>query len=340
MKTGATGNTSNTMPPEQPPVTIIGAGWAGLSAAIHLTQRNIPVTLIESANEPGGRARMVMFDDLPVDNGQHILLGAYRHFLEMLDILGIDENLVLTRLPLSLTVKGEEATVDLHAPRLPAPIHLLLAFLRAKGLSGSDKFKTLANWLRLVNADTLSDMTVSELLHCSGQSRRVSHYLWTPLCISALNTHPDIASARLFQRILKDAFMRRRADSDLLLPRYDMGRLFPKPALDWLHSKGANVMTGQRVTGLVVANEQVHGVQVGDMTIESSRVLIATSPWGCARLVRFVDELNPLFSKLMRFDYQPIATVYLKYARQTDDPYRQLRCHLQDREGKIQGGHR
>ena len=303
------------MPPDQSPVTIIGAGWAGLSAAIHLTRQNIPVTLIESAHEPGGRARMVMFEDLPVDNGQHILLGAYRNFLELLDMIGIDESLLLNRLPLSLTVKGSETTVDLRAPKLPAPLHLLVAFLRAKGLSGSDKFKTLANWLRLVNADARSDMNVTELLHCTGQSERVSHYLWTPLCIAALNTHPDIASARLFQRILKDAFMRRRADSDLLLPRYDMGRLFPRPALDWLSNKGANIMTGHRVTDLQVADGQFCGVKLGNMTIESSRVLIAASPWGCARLIRFIEELGPLFNKLVLFDYQPIATVFLEYEK-------------------------
>ena len=303
------------MPPDVSPVTIIGGGWAGLSAAVHLTRNNIPVTLIESAGQLGGRARMVMFGDLPVDNGQHIALGAYRNFLEILQIIGVEEKFVLSRLPLSLTVKGNQETVELSASKLPAPLHLLAAFIAAAGLSKTDKFKTMANWLRLVGADARSDMTVTELLECTGQSSRVSHYLWTPLCIAALNTHPDIASARVFQRVLKDAFARRRADSDILLPRYDLGRVMPQPASDWLRNNGAHIMTGQRVTALDVEDNRVTGVRLGDMTIKSSRIILATNPWNCARLIRFIDPLQPLFQKLVQFEYQPITTVFLKYSR-------------------------
>ena len=303
------------MPPDLSPVTIIGGGWAGLSAAVHLTRNNIPVTLIESAGELGGRARMVMFGDLPIDNGQHIALGAYRNFLEILKIIGLEEKFVLSRLPLSLTVRGNEDTVELRASKIPAPLHLLTAFIAAGGLSKTDKLKTMANWLRMVGADARSDMTVTELLDCTGQSSRVSHYLWTPLCIAALNTHPDIASARVFQRVLKDAFTRRRADSDILRPRYDLGRVMPQPASDWLRSKGANIMTGQRVTALDVEDNRVTGVRLGEMTIKSSRIIIATNPWNCARLIRFIDPMQPLFRKLVQFEYQPIATVFLKYSR-------------------------
>ncbi|MCW8964654.1 MAG: hydroxysqualene dehydroxylase HpnE [Gammaproteobacteria bacterium] len=294
---------------------IIGGGWAGLSAAIHLANKNVPVTLIEAAEQPGGRARMVMFGDLPVDNGQHIALGAYRNFLEVLKIIGVDEAFVLSRLPLSLTVKGSQGTVSLTAPKLPAPLHLLLAFLKADGLSAGDKIKTMANWLRLIGTRARSDMTVTDLMHCTGQSERVTHYLWTPLCIAAMNTHPDIASARVFQRVLKDAFMRRRADSDILLPRYDMGRLFPQPAMDWLIGKGVNVMTGQRVSRIETRDNRVTGVTVGNMTIATGQLIIATNPWSCASLIEPIDSLSSLHRDISQFNYEPIATVYLKYSR-------------------------
>lgn len=307
------------MPPEikldSKPVVIIGGGWAGITAAIHLTDNNIPVTLIESAGQLGGRARMVMFDDLPVDNGQHIVLGAYRNLLELLKIIGIDESFVLSRLPLSLTVKGKTGTVNLTAPKLPAPFHLLIAFLKATGLTASDKFKTMINWLRLINASSHTNMTVTELLHCTGQSERVSHYLWAPLCIAAMNTHPDIASARVFQRVLKDAFMRRRADSDILLPRYDMGRLLPQPAMDWLSSRGAHIMTGQRVSRIETENNQVTGIVVGGKTIACDQLIIATSPSACAKLIDPINSLQNLHQAISQFNYEPITTVYLKYKK-------------------------
>ena len=306
------------MPPEvaaNKPVVIIGGGWAGISTAIHLANNNVPVTLIEAAETLGGRARMVMFNDLPVDNGQHIALGAYRNLLELLKIIEVEERLVLSRLPLSLTVKGDETTVKLNAPRLPAPLHLLLAFLRAEGLTASDKLATMLNWLRLVGVRPLKDMTVSQLLHCTGQPQRVIHYLWEPLCIAAMNTHPDIACARVFQRVLKDAFTRRRADSDILLPRYDMGRLLPQPAMKWLTAKGVNVISGQRARQIEIADNRVHGVVLDKMTIETSRLIIATNPWGCASLIKPIEVLQPLHDKLLQFNYEPIATVYLKYRK-------------------------
>jgi len=305
------------MPPEskQKPVVIIGGGWAGISAAIHLCNQNRPVTLIESADQLGGRARMVMFDDTPVDNGQHIALGAYRNLLELLDIIGMDENRVLSRLPLSLHVNGDGGTVTLKAPKIPAPFHLLIAFLNAQGLGVSDKSKTILNWLRLIGRQPGEATTVSELLEQSGQSGKVSHYLWEPLCIAALNTAPEKSSARLFQRVLKDAFMRRRADSDILLPRYDLGRVLPQPAADWLQQRGVTLLTGKRVTSLLIEDGQVTGVKLGNETIAAAQVVIATSPWSCASLIKPFPALQAIAEKLDQLEYEPIATVYLKYQR-------------------------
>jgi len=299
----------------RPPVVIIGGGWAGIAAAIHLTNHHIPVTLVEAAEQLGGRVRMVMFDDLPVDNGQHIALGAYRNFLELLTIIGVEERFVLSRLPLSLTVKGNDGTVSLTAPKLPAPFHLLIAFLKAEGLTASDKLKTMANWLRLIGSEAYSDMTVTELLRCTGQSEKVTHYLWNPLCIAAMNTHPDIASARVFQRVLKDAFMRRRADSDILLPRYDLGRVLPQPAMDWFASKGVNVITGRRVKIIETDNNQVTGVSLDNMTIATNQVVIATGPSACASLIESIDSLQPVHKAISQLKYEPIATVFLKYKK-------------------------
>lgn len=306
------------MPPDTPsekPIVIIGGGWAGLSAAIHLARQNRAVTLIEAADQPGGRARMVMFGDLPVDNGQHIALGAYRNLLELFRIIGLRESLVLRRLPLSLNVIGDETSMVLKAPEVPAPLHLLIAFLRAAGLTTADKIRTLCNWFRLVGADTHHDMTVTELLHCTNQSAHVSRFLWFPLCIAALNTHPDKASARLFQGMLKDVFMRKRADSDLLLPRYDMGRVLPQPALDWLSQHNVSVITRQRVTGLQLARNKVCGVIANHQTLSTGRVIVATNAWNAARLTANIPDLSTLHGNLRRFEYEPITTIFLKYTR-------------------------
>ena len=234
--------------PAAAPVVVVGAGWAGLAAAAHLVDSGRRVTLIEAARQPGGRARSAKFDGLTVDNGQHIALGAYRDLLKTCQRIGLDESRVFRRMPLRLHVRGDETTVALRAPRLPAPLHLLAAFAGARGLDWADKRNTLLHWPALIRA-TQAELTVAELWRRADQAERVCRYLWRPLCIGALNTYPEQASARLFQAVLKDAFMRRRADSDILLPRRDLARVFPRPAVEWLSRRGANIILGARVVG-------------------------------------------------------------------------------------------
>ncbi len=306
------------MPPDttpEKPVVIVGGGWAGLSAAIHLAHQGRAVTLIEAAGQSGGRARTVMFGELPVDNGQHIALGAYHHLLELLDIIGLHESLVFSRLPLSLNIMGDAVSVTLKAPGLPAPFHLLGALLCAKGLTVTDKGRTLFNWFRLIGADTRHDMTVTELLHGTGQSERVSHFLWIPLCIAALNTHPDTASAGLFQRVLKDTFMRQRKSSDLLLPRHDMGKMLPQPAQDWLTRHNVKIFTRERVIGLQLNRNEITGVITNRQALPAEQVVLATNAWGAAQLIEGIPGLSRLHKNLLQFDYESITTVFLRYAK-------------------------
>ncbi len=301
--------------PSKKTIIIIGSGWAGISAAIHLARKHQAVTLIEAADQLGGRARMVMFGGLPVDNGQHIGLGAYHNLLELFDIIGLRESLVFHRLPLLLNVIGDKTSVSLKAPEIPAPFHLLVACLRAEGLSSTDKAKTLFNWFRLIRPDAHHNMTVTELLRCTNQSERASRFLWAPLCTAALNTHPDKASARLFQRVLKDAFMRKRTDSDLLLPRHNMGHVLPQPALTWLSQHNVSVITQQRVTGLQFIRNKICGVITSHQTLPADQVIVATNAWSTARLITDIPDLKKLHENLQQFKYEPITTVFLKYTR-------------------------
>src|SRR5574343_542446 len=109
-------------------VAIIAAGWSGLAAATELAASGIAVTVLEAARHPGGRARTVPRHGLSLDNGQHILLGAYSETLRLLGSLGVPEAQAFHRLPLRLCFPGQ---LDLTAPRLPAPAHLLAALLTA-----------------------------------------------------------------------------------------------------------------------------------------------------------------------------------------------------------------
>ena len=117
-------------------VAIIGAGWAGMAAAVALAQAKIPVTVFEAARHLGGRARSVEIEGIKLDNGQHLLIGAYRETLRLMRAVGADPDKLLLRQPLAINYPGK---FNLRAPRLPAPLHLLAALLRATGLTWRER---------------------------------------------------------------------------------------------------------------------------------------------------------------------------------------------------------
>ena len=110
-------------------VAVIGGGWAGCAAALTLAEAGVPVTLFEAGRILGGRARSVDIEGQPLDNGQHILLGAYEQTLQLIDRLRPAASPDgLWRLPLAL---NQPPDFSLACPRLPAPLHLLAGLFQA-----------------------------------------------------------------------------------------------------------------------------------------------------------------------------------------------------------------
>ena len=117
-------------------VAVAGAGWAGLSAAVELASAGVSVDVFEAARVAGGRARRVTLDGVELDNGQHILLGAYRETLRVIRLAGANPDALFLRMPLELVFPGEFA---LKTHRLPAPLHLVAGLVSAHGLTIPDK---------------------------------------------------------------------------------------------------------------------------------------------------------------------------------------------------------
>ncbi|NIV30982.1 MAG: NAD(P)-binding protein, partial [Anaerolineae bacterium] len=147
-------------------VIIVGGGWAGMAAALELDRHHIPVTVMESAVRLGGRARSVYSGTQCLDNGQHLLIGAYSETLRLLRLMGINEADVLDRTPLSLLVLGDGSPLELSTPPLPAPLHLVWGLLGAKGVSTPDKLQALRMSLSLTISrfSLAEDTSVAELL--------------------------------------------------------------------------------------------------------------------------------------------------------------------------------
>ena len=228
-------------------VAIVGAGWAGLAAAVRATQAGHAVTVFETAGIPGGRARSDDAGDGATDNGQHILLGGYARTLALMRDMGVDVERALLRLPLSMTYPdGSGFALPPTGPRLLAAAR---AFWSARGFGGIDKLSALAMTARWQARRFRCPpaWTVDSMLR-TAPTPRVRRLLIEPLCVAALNTPPAEASAEVFLAVMRDSLFGARDASDLLLPRRPLAQLLPLPALAWLRAHGARVHLRTRVT--------------------------------------------------------------------------------------------
>jgi squalene-associated FAD-dependent desaturase len=306
-------------------VAIIGGGYAGMATAAELASRNISVTVFESAQQLGGRARGVLYNDTQLDNGQHLLLGCYRETLRMIELVGGDVGQDFLSLPLQLDLHGHFA---LRAPRLPAPLHLLIALMNAQGLTWGERIKAARFMLtlRVMGFRLRADMTVAELLVRYGQDADLTLKLWEPLCIAALNTPIHKASAQVLLNVLRDALNRKRADSDMLLPRLNFTALFPQRAANFVEKRGGKVHTSCGVEAIVPKDDCIELVTASG-THSYSHVICAASPVVAARLLRPIAALAETVAQIDSLEHQPIYTVYLQYPAHVTLPHPMLGLH-------------
>ncbi|BBB66210.1 hypothetical protein UNDYM_1957 [Undibacterium sp. YM2] len=298
-------------------VAIIGAGWAGCAAACELVQQGATVTLLESSRHLGGRARGVTVHGQELDNGQHILLGAYTQSLRLMRLVGVDTETALLNLPLQMVYPALEDGMSFIAPRLPAPLHLLLALIKSSGLSFADKmalarFSSTARWM---DWRLNEDCSVLELLERFDQTPRLCRLMWVPLCIAALNTPPERASAQVFLNVLRDSLGAKRAASDMLIPRLDLSSVFPEKAAAYVRKHSGQVLPAHTATGLLQNEDgkwQIELKQAEAQLPLYDAVILACDFANADRLMSSLpakDQAIPLAT----MSYEPITTCYLQY---------------------------
>ena len=283
-------------------LAVVGGGWAGIAAAVRATEAGHRVTLFEMAPRLGGRARGVDIDGLALDNGQHILIGAYRRTLALMRTVGSDPAATLARLPLELRYP------DGRGLRFP-PGSPWLGFARAvataRGWGWPDRLALLgvASGWALRGFRCAPSLTVDQL--CARLPRSVREILIDPLCVAALNTSAHQASAAVMLRVLRDALFGGPGASDLLLPRCSLDGLLPSPATAWLRAQAAEVLLGHRVQRLERAGE--------DWLLDGERfdaAVLACTAAEAARLVTSIDR--DWAARAEALPYEPIVTVYLR----------------------------
>jgi hydroxysqualene dehydroxylase len=307
-------------------IVVVGGGWAGCAAAVELARRGFRVELHEGAPMPGGRARTVLRNGLPLDNGEHLLLGACGETLALAAFLhGEARETPWVMAPLSIApfAADQSNAVSLRTRALPAPLGLLAGLLGAAGLSWRDRLATIRWFGRQRNGGFRCDdgATVAELL--ADVPRRVRDDLWSPLCVAALNTPPKRASAQVFLNVLREAFGASAQSARTVVPRHGLAAMIPERAVRWLTEQGHAVHLSSRV-GLVDSGERVRvSTTAGERDADAA--IVAVGPhqlrhvFAAPHAARHAGIAAAL-AAVGRFAWEPITTVYLGYAEAVDVP--------------------
>jgi len=303
------------------PVAIIGGGYAGLAAGVELAAAGISVHVFEASRSLGGRARRADVKEANLDNGQHILVGAYRETLRLMTLVGADPERLLRRQPLHLEYPG---TLRIHAPDWPAPLHMAAALLGAQGLNWRDKWAAI-RFMQALKASHYrlpADCTVAALLDHHRQPAKLRRYLWEPLCLATLNTPVTTASAQVFANVLRDTLGADKAASQLLLPATDLSELFPEPAARFIEARGGQVLRSRRIGTLA---PMAGGWHVDGITTPYRAVIAATAPHHLAPLLAPLQATAPALGGLLQtlegLRYESITTVYLQYPTSVTLPH-------------------
>ena len=308
-------------------VAVIGGGYAGCAAAVTLADAGFRVTLFESAPVLGGRARRVVREGLPLDNGQHLLLGAYAETLAMTARLAAGATPVpAVRRPLAIVPFGARAqgSVSLIARRAPGRLGLALGLIAARGLTWRERIANV-RWMRALERGGFVRPPAERVAKMLAPlPPRVAQALWSPLCLAALNTPVERASAQVFANVLRAAFAGAGDASDFVLPATDLTAFLPDRAAARVASAGGDVRTNAAARVVAAARDSVT-LAVGGQAVTAGAAIVAVGPHQLDRA--FASEalaahppLAAAVDLIGALAYEPIVTIWLGYPQRVALP--------------------
>ncbi len=311
-------------------VIVIGAGFAGLAAAVRLADAGARVTVLERRGILGGRACSFREPEsgTVVDNGQHLFMRCYGETLAFLRRLGTDGRIAFQP-RLEVEMIGERQSARLACPALPAPFHLLAGLLgfdgvplgaRLRLLRGAAAVARTARGGRAAEA-ALETTTVDAWLTRLGQPAEARRVFWDPLTLATLNDVPEVVSARWLLAVVRRAFLSGPRGGDLGVAEVGLSDLYTEQARALIEAAGGSVRTHAAVSALEVAGDRVVAVRLAGSDrgpgerLAADAVVAAVPHRVLPALLPPALAARPPFDGLARLGASPIVSFHLWYDR-------------------------
>ncbi len=290
---------------------VIGGGFAGLTTAVYLANKNLKVDLLESSPKLGGRTYSFLAKDgiTVVDNGQHILMGCYYETLRFMKMIGAHNNLNYQSALEINFLKENFQLIKLNTKSLPYPFNLLSGILKYKAVVFSDRLKIIKFFLKVFtySDEELNRLTVEEWLKKENQNNEINKALWEILSIGALNTSIRKASAKVFSLILKEIFLKGKSASGIILPEYGLSETYCENSVRYLEEKGCRIFLSSAVKELVVQQNRIVEVKTENDTITDFECVISAIPFYALQKIITLSYIN----KKPELRYSSIVSIHV-----------------------------
>ncbi|MFP4527322.1 MAG: hydroxysqualene dehydroxylase HpnE [Candidatus Kapaibacterium sp.] len=301
-------------------IGIIGAGAAGLAAAVHLAQSGVKPIVIEASPSPGGRARSrTAALGETIDNGQHLMIGAYESFIKLLEITGERDSYVALP-PFRMDFRRSTNRYRLDTSPFSGRIGAAWAMLRFGALDIQSKLRLAAFVAQIISGRIdAANLTAGDVLRKYGQTPLAIGTFWEPLIVATMNSPIDRASGRLFMNIVRIAFFGRPEDGRLLLPSKSSGEIFAH-AERFITSRGGEVYYTKRVSNFEKIDSGFRLICRDNMNFDCDGVISAVPPASLKPILPPGGDFGALAGFCEELEYSPIVSIYIWSRRRLDLP--------------------
>lgn len=310
----------------KPSVVVVGGGLAGIAAAVNLSDRGVPATLIETRQRLGGRATSFVdpATGQTLDNCQHVLMGCCTNLINLYQRLGVADQIQWHR---RLYFADDRGQVDqLVADDLPAPLHMLRSLMSFKLLSFSEKVaisRGILAMLRLGRSarDRLHDRSFAQWLLGLGQPPGAIKKFWSVIVVSALNEQLDRVDAAYAIQVFQEGFLSHEGAYVLGLPAVPLTHLYDT-AYRVITDAGGTVSLSTGASEFVYEGNRIAALRLANGTQLAADAFIASVPYDrlsklCPSPMRHVDAR---LGRLDQFEASPIIGIHLWFDTPKDKP--------------------